>query len=144
MYRHILLPTDGSEFSARAVDAGIRLAKALGARVTALHVIRPLDPDDDAAAFAAQVREHARRSEASTRQALGYAERTARTAGVSCAVLQKETDSPWEEIVKAAKSEDCDLIFMASHGHRGMAALVLGSETHKVLMHSTIPVLVVR
>lgn len=139
MYRNILLPTDGSEFSARAVDAGVRLAKALGARVTALHVTRPLGPDEDDA----QVREHARRSEATARQALGYAERTARAAGVPCAVLQKETDSPWEEIVKAAKSEGCDLIFMASHGHRGTAALLLGSETHKVLTHSTIPVLVV-
>jgi len=144
MYRHIMLPTDGSEFSARAVDAGIRLAKALGARVTALHATRPLGPDDDVAGVGAQAREHARRSEASARRALGYAERTAHAAGVSCAVLQRETDSPWEEIIKAAKSEGCDLIFMASHGHRGMAALLLGSETQKVLTHSTLPVLVVR
>jgi nucleotide-binding universal stress UspA family protein len=137
------LPTDGSEFSARAVDAGVRLAKALGARVTALHVTRPLGPDEDTAGFAAQVREHARRSEATARQALGYAERTARAADVPCVMLQKETDRPWEEIVKAAEGEGCDLILMASHGHRGMAALLLGSETHKVLTHSTIPVLVV-
>jgi nucleotide-binding universal stress UspA family protein len=144
MYQHILLPSDGSEFSARAVDGGIRLAKALGARVTALHVTRPLYPDENAPGFAAQAREHARRSEASARQALGYVERTARAAGVACAVLHKDADSPWDEIIKAAASEGCDLIFMASHGRRGLAAVVLGSETHKVLTHTTIPVLVVR
>jgi nucleotide-binding universal stress UspA family protein len=145
MYRHILLPTDGSELSARAVGEGIRLAKALGARVTALHVTPPLYSEgENPSDFAAQVREHARRSEASTRRALDYAERAAREAGVACAALHKERENPWEEIIWTATSESCDLIFMASHGRRGVAGLVLGSETHKVLTHSKVPVLVVR
>ena len=81
---------------------------------------------------------------ASARRALDYAERAAREAGVACAVLRKERENPWEEIIWTAASESCDLIFMASHGRRGVAGLVLGSETHKVLTHSKIPVLVVR
>lgn len=145
MYRHILLPTDGSELSARAVGEAIRLARALGARVTALHVTSPFYPEgENPSGIAAQIREHAERSEASARRALDYAERAAREAGVACAVLRKERESPWEEIIWTAASESCDLIFMASHGRRGVAGLVLGSETHKVLTHSKIPVLVVR
>ena len=145
MYRHILLPTDGSELSARAVGEGIRLAQALGARVTALHVTPPFYPEgENPSGIAAQIREHGERSEAGARRALDYAERTAREAGVACAVLRKERESPWEEIIWTAASESCDLIFMASHGRRGVAGLVLGSETHKVLTHSKIPVLVVR
>jgi nucleotide-binding universal stress UspA family protein len=145
MYRHILLPTDGSELSARAVAEGIRLAQALGARVTALHVTPPFYPEgENPSGIAAQIREHGERSEAGARRALDYAERAAREAGVACAVLRKERESPWEEIIWTAASESCDLIFMASHGRRGVAGLVLGSETHKVLTHSKIPVLVVR
>ena len=145
MYRHILLPTDGSELSARAVGEGIRLARALGARVTALHVTPPLYPEgENLSGIAAQIREHAERSEVSARRALDYAEHAAREAGVACAVLRKERENPWEEIIWTATSEGCDLIFMASHGRRGVAALVLGSETHKVLTHSKTPVLVMR
>jgi nucleotide-binding universal stress UspA family protein len=145
MYRHILLPTDGSELSARAIDAGIGLAKALGARVTALHVTAPYYPEgENAAAFAAQSRAHAERTEAAAREALEPAVRAARAAGVACAPLHRASDTPWDEIIRAATDEGCDLIFMASHGRRGVAALVLGSETHKVLTHSKIPVLVVR
>ena len=145
MYRHILLPTDGSELSARAVGEGIRLARALGARITALHVTPPFYPEgENLSGIAAQIREHAERSEASARRALDHAERAAREAGVACAALRKERENPWEEIIWTATSEGCDLIFMASHGRRGVAALVLGSETHKVLTHSKIPVLVMR
>jgi nucleotide-binding universal stress UspA family protein len=145
MYKHILLPTDGSPLSERAVADGIRLAKALGAKVTAFHVTPLVHPEsENPTAFAAQVREHERRAEESTRTALGQAEQAARAAGVAWSGLHKEGDSPWEEIIAAAGAQGCDLIFMASHGRRGVSALVLGSETHKVLTHSKIPVLVVR
>ena len=145
MYRHILLPTDGSELSARAVGEAIRLAKTLGARVTALHVTPPFYPEGDSVSgIATQMREHTERSEASARRALDHAERTAREAGVPCSVLRRERENPWEEVIATAASEGCDLIFMASHGRRGVAALVLGSETHKVLTHSKTPVLVMR
>jgi nucleotide-binding universal stress UspA family protein len=145
MYKHILLPTDGSELSERAIREGVRFAKSIGARVTALHVTPPFYPAGlNPGAFTAQADEHARRSKESARGALDFAERTAREAGVSCAVRHQESDSPWNEIIKTATDEACDLIFMASHGRRGVAALVLGSETNKVLTHSKIPVLVTR
>jgi nucleotide-binding universal stress UspA family protein len=112
--------------------------------VTALHVTLPLYSDVSPSNFAARAAEHAQRSEASARTALGQAEQAARAAGVTCAVLHKVGDSPWQEIIAAAGEAGCDLIFMASHGRGGVAALVVGSETHKVLTHSKIPVLVVR
>jgi nucleotide-binding universal stress UspA family protein len=145
MYRHILLPTDGSELSERAVREGVRFAKSIGARVTALHVTPPFYPAGlNPGAFVAQADEHARHAKESTQRALDFAERAAREAGVTCAVRHRESDSPWSEIIKTAGDEDCDLIFMASHGRRGVTALVLGSETNKVLTHSKIPVLVTR
>jgi len=75
---------------------------------------------------------------------LGPAERKAAAAGVACQKLQATSDTPWQAILAAARSERADLIVMASHGRRGVAALLLGSETSKVLTHSKVPVLVVR
>jgi nucleotide-binding universal stress UspA family protein len=145
MYKRILLPTDGSELSERAVREGVRFAKSIGAQVTALHVTPPFYPAGlNPGAFTAQAEEHARQAKESTGRALGFAERAAREAGVQCSTLHKEGGGPWEEIINAAADQECDLIFMASHGRRGVAALVLGSETNKVLTHSTIPVLVTR
>jgi nucleotide-binding universal stress UspA family protein len=145
MYKHILLPTDGSELSAQAVRAGIRFAKSIGARVTALHLTPVFYPMGlNAGAFGTQVEEHAARSNESARLALEVAERAGREAGVSCTALHRESDTPWDAIIKTATGEQCDLIFMASHGRRGAAALLLGSETNKVLTHSKIPVLVTR
>jgi nucleotide-binding universal stress UspA family protein len=145
MYKHILLPTDGSELSERAIREGVRFAKSIGARVTALHVTPPFYPAGmNPGAFLAQSEEHTRRSQESARSALDVAERAAREAGVPCAVLHKVSDGPWDEIIQTATDEGCDLILMASHGRRGVAALLLGSETTKVLTHSKIPVLVTR
>ena len=145
MYKHILLPTDGSELSARAIDAGVGLAKSLGARLTALNVTPPYYPEGgNPSTFVQQSRAHAERSEATARQALDYPARKASEAGVPCAPLHRVADAPWQEIIKAAGDQGCDLILMASHGRRGVAALLLGSETHKVLTHSKTPVLVVR
>lgn len=146
MYRHILLPTDGSALSRSAVESGIRLAKTLDAKVTGLHVV---------AKFAA-ISLDARMRDATTRtrlkamfaeqakQYLAVIERAAKAAGVRCECLCVSGDSPADEIVKTAKASRCDLIFMASHGKAGTSALLLGSETAKVLIHSPIPVLVHR
>jgi nucleotide-binding universal stress UspA family protein len=145
VYKHILLPTDGSELSAAAARAGIQLARALGARVSALHVTPPFTASDmPPAAFAAEVHDHEARAKESARRALGAIEAAASAAGVACTVFHRESYSPYEAIIALAGEAECDLICMASHGRRGVAALLLGSETSKVLTHSKIPVLVTR
>jgi nucleotide-binding universal stress UspA family protein len=144
MYRHILVPTDGSEITAHAIDTAVSLARALGASLTALSVkepfpysaigeMQPLPPQDfmDAQERIAQFRV----------KAVGD---TARAAGLTCKSLTVEAMHPWEAIVDAAQLEGCDLIVMASHGRRGVSALLLGSETQKVLTHCKVPVLVVK
>jgi nucleotide-binding universal stress UspA family protein len=145
MYKHILLPTDGSELSKQAIEHGIALAKAVHARVTALVVSTPLqsivvDPDRVAGSleqYRQLVAEH-------TAQYLGMVRDAAVESGVHCDVVRVEHDHPYEAIIDAATQNDCDLVVMASHGLRGVSAIVLGSETLKVLTHTTIPILVYR
>jgi len=145
MYKHILLPTDGSELSATAIRAGVRFAGEIGARVTALHVTPPYLPTEmTPSAFTAHVQEHEAAAKDSAQRALGAVTDVARAARVPCAVVHRVGASPYEEIIGLAGEAGCDLIFMASHGRRGVAALLLGSETNKVLTHSQIPVLVTR
>ncbi len=145
MYRHILIPTDGSELSRKAIEHGVALARAVDARVTAVTVTVPF------AVLAAEPQKisdtseaYQERMNAVAEQALGEAKQAAEAAGVPCEALHAEHDQPYLSIVETATRRDCDLIVMASHGRRGLAALVLGSETVKVLTHSTIPVLVCR
>jgi nucleotide-binding universal stress UspA family protein len=145
MYHHILLPTDGSELSNKAIPPGIELARSIGARVTGIHVSPPfhtlsIDPllvTDRAADYVADAREVGR-------QYLAAIEAAALAAGVPYVGVHVLHDHPYEAILDEATQRGCDLIVMASHGRRGMAALVLGSETHKVLTHGTIPTLVCR
>jgi nucleotide-binding universal stress UspA family protein len=145
MYKHILLPTDGSDLSATAVRDGIKFAKEAGARVTALHVTPPFHPSEiTPSALNAHLAEHEARVKESARRALAVATEAAAAAGVPCATVHRMSHSPYEEIIKVAAEAGCDLIFMASHGRRGVAALLLGSETNKVLTHSKVPVLVTR
>ena len=145
MYHHILLPTDGSELSTRAVRAGVRLAKSLGARVTALHATPQVDASEMLASdIMERAREYEERLKKEAARALGTVEEAAREVQVACNALHRASDSPWEEIIKVATEQGCDLIFMASHGRRGISALLLGSETTKVLTHSKVPVLVWR
>jgi len=145
MYQHILLPTDGSELSAKAVRDGIQFAKEIGARVTAVHITPPFYPSEmSPSALTAHAQEHEAKSKESAKRALGAVEEAARAAGVPCATLHRVSDGPFEEIIQVATESGCDLIFMASHGRRGVKALLLGSETNKVLTHSRIPVLVTR
>jgi len=144
VYKHILLPTDGSELSKAAMRHGIALAKTIGARVTALVVSTPLtslvvDPDRVSGAL----EQYKALVASQTEKYLDNIKGNAVEAGVTCDTLCIEHDKPYEAIVDTAKNNGCDLVVMASHGLRGVSAL-LGSETLKVLTHSAIPVLVYR
>jgi nucleotide-binding universal stress UspA family protein len=146
MYRHILLPTDGSELANRAVDHALSLAKAISAKVTALTVEASFNVYDIPASRMLQVTgafaEHAEHAKAHAGKILGKVAEAAKAAGVSCETLQMEHDHPYEAIVNAARDRGCDLIVMSSHGRSGIASIVLGSVTQKVLTHTNIPVLV--
>jgi nucleotide-binding universal stress UspA family protein len=149
MYRHILIPTDGSELSEKAVEHGVALAKSINARVTGLTVSAPFHMSSGAlpvwplihSATPEEYRDHI---EAVCMSCLGAVKNAATAAGVICDIVQVEHDQPYLAIVHTAARKLCDLIVMASHGRRGTAAIVLGSETVKVLTHSSIPVLVYR
>lgn len=145
MFRHILLPTDGSPLSEVAVRKGIRFAKTIGAKVTGICVIPKLRYLSYDSELSAEVRK--RMAEACHGQAersMSAIIETAKAAGVPYDTAYETSDHPHEAIVKAAEKKECDLIIMASHGWRGVAGLLLGSETQKVLTHSRIPVLVYR
>ncbi len=144
MYKHILIPTDGSEISAKAVEHAIALAKLTGAALSVLSVKEPfpysaiseMQPTPPQEFYDAQERIAAARVKSVVDAAAA--------AGVKCAATTVEALHPWEAICDHAKENGCDLIVMASHGRRGVAALLLGSETQKVLTHTATPVLVVK
>jgi nucleotide-binding universal stress UspA family protein len=145
MFKHILLPTDGSDLSERAVLAGISFAKEIGARVVGLTVT----PEFHTFTYKTEMLEETEEefNVSAQRQAtknLAVISNAAATAGVPCDVAQVTSDEPWAAILQASKERACDLIIMASHGRRGLKGLILGSETQKVLVHSGIPVLVYR
>jgi nucleotide-binding universal stress UspA family protein len=145
MYKRILLPTDGSEASARAADAGVAFARELGADVVALNVTPPFRVfSTDAEMLEDTPEQYAIASRERARKLLGGIAAAAQAAGVPCSLEHLESDAPWSAIIDTAQRLGCDLIVMASHGRRGIAGLLLGSETQKVLLHSTIPVLVHR
>ena len=144
MYTNLLVPTDGSEITEKAVQSAIALAKALGARLTAVSVKEPfpysaiseMQPVPPQEFYDAQERIAAARVKAVADAAAA--------AGVTCTGVTVEALHPWEAITEHAKAQGCDLIVMASHGRRGVSALLLGSETQKVLTHCAIPVLVIK
>jgi nucleotide-binding universal stress UspA family protein len=146
MYRRILLPTNGSTLCDSAVKKGIEFAKFAGASVVGFHAIPATSyliyteagPSDVLA------EQFERDALARGERLVNALEEQARAAGVACESLMLVNDHPWEGIIEAANQRDCDLIFMASHGRRGLSALLLGSETTKVLTHTKIPVLVYR
>ena len=145
MFKHVLVPTDGSKLSEKAVKQSMQFAKQIKARVTALHVI----PKFHTFTYQAEMLElTAKEYEVSSieraKQYLRFAERAASTAGVTCEGLHAFSDEPYHEIIKTAQRRRCDLIMMASHGRRGIEGFLLGSETQKVLTHSKVPVLVYR
>jgi nucleotide-binding universal stress UspA family protein len=143
MFEHILLPVDGSDVSLRAVDSGIALAARLGARVFAFHVASPF-PASAYAAEALLVPEDVFIEEgvANAQRCLAEVQRRASVAGVLCDAGFEFDHHPYKAIILAAKKQQCDLIVMGSHSWRGLDRLLLGSETHKVILHSELPVLV--
>jgi nucleotide-binding universal stress UspA family protein len=144
MYKHILLPTDGSDLSKAAMRHGVALAKTIGARVTALVVSTPLQSlVVDPSAVSKALEQYKALVASQTEKYLDNVRSDAERAGVACATLCIEHDKPYEAIVETAKARDCDLVVMASHGLRGVSA-ILGSETLKVLTHSSVPILVYR
>jgi nucleotide-binding universal stress UspA family protein len=147
MYAHLLVPTDGSKLSDKAVAHAVALAQALHAKVSFFYA----SPDYPMPAYADGViydpvskKEYAQLAQKEAEKVLARAAAKADAAGVDSARMQTLAASPWEAILKAAKSAKCDAIVMASHGRRGLSAMLLGSETQKVLTHSKLPVLVVR
>ncbi len=145
MYKHILIPTDGTALSETAVDKGVAFAREIGAKVTVMMAIEPAPMVMMAMVQLTeqQNRYHQHAADQAARH-LGEASAKAKAAGVPCETVQVDHDNPYQAIIDTAVKEGCDLIAMASHGRRGISALVLGSETMKVLTHSTIPVLVFR
>lgn len=139
MYKHILMSTDGSELALKGIQHGLALAKQCGSKVTVLTVTQPY-PLQSAATTDSWA--HAQKTHAD--EALVAVWDAAKAADVEVAARQITDNSPAEAIVEAAKSQDCDLIVMASHGRRGVSRLLLGSQTAEVVSHSPVPVLVVR
>ena len=140
MYTHILIPTDGSELAGKGVQHGVALAKLIGAKITILTVLPPdmitADREVD------EIRKASKQKHAE--EVLGAVATQTQTAGVACETIQVEHEHPYQAVIDTADSKGCDLIVMASHGRRGISAIVLGSETVKVLTHCKIPVLVYR
>ncbi len=144
MFQRILLPTDGSDITAKAVSTAVALAKSLGAKLYTISVKEPfpysaiseMQPTPPQEFFDAQERIAAKRVQTVVD--------ACKAAGIACEAHTVEALHPWEAIIDHAKRQECDLVVMASHGRRGVAALLLGSETQKVLTHSQVAVLIVR
>jgi nucleotide-binding universal stress UspA family protein len=147
MYNHILIPTDGSALSRAAAIAGVKLAKSMGARVTGFHAAPPSTPVEYKGMLPVGYRDPAERAriiERTARQHLEVIEKAARSARVRCKVEYVTDDYPAEAIVAAARRNNCDLIFMPTHGRRGFRNSMLGTQTQKVLSLAKVPVLVHR
>ena len=147
MYTQMLVPIDGSKLSDTAVAHAVELAQRVGAKITLFYA----SPDYPMPAYADGIvyepitkKEYAKMAQEEAARVMDEAMKKATSAGVECAQMHVIAAAPWEAILKAAKKSKCDVIVMASHGRRGLSAVLLGSETQKVLTHSKLPVLVVR
>lgn len=148
MFKHILIPTDGSKLASKGIKAGVKLARTAGAKVTGVYVIPPYQPprfsegsDLRGVLTPSQYREQA---EKEARRALAMVEIEAETAGVPCETRSVTASAPWQGILQVARARKCDQITLASHGRGALGGLLLGSETQRVLAHSRLPVLVCR
>jgi nucleotide-binding universal stress UspA family protein len=151
MFRHLLVPTDGSSISQQTVERAVSFAREGAARITFLHVQPELFGPDNLAFFGDAMvvnpgwnEEIARSNVAYAHHVLNQAQELATAAAVSSEGVTVLSSAIYEAILDTAKSHGCDLIFMASHGRRGLAGFLLGSETQRVLTHGSIPVLVYR
>jgi nucleotide-binding universal stress UspA family protein len=145
MFKHILLPTDGSNLSQAAIQKGVQFAKSMQAKITGISVMPEQRYYLYQTDITVQVKEETgKQHKMQADRNLSVIEKAAKDAGVPCETLCEVSDYPYETIIKFAEKRGCDLIMMASHGRRGIGALLIGSETQKVLTHSKIPVLVYR
>ena len=147
MFKHILIPTDGSAVAAKAIKAGVALAKEMGASVTGFYAIEPPPTHIYGEGYLAErglVEELERRARENAQTSVDAISAAAKAAGVPCDTAIGKSVLPYKGIIAAAEKNKCDAVFMASNGHKGLAGLLLGSVTQKVLTHSKIPVLVFR
>ena len=147
MYKHIMIPTDGSELSDKAINAGVDFAKEVNARVTGFTAVPEYQPPSEVeimSRHAISLEQYERDARRQAEAALQKIADRARAAGVAYDAEFVQCDRPHEAIVRAAHKHGCDLIFMASHGRHGISALLHGSQTQGVLAHSKIPTLVYR
>jgi nucleotide-binding universal stress UspA family protein len=145
MYAHILIATDGSDLAERAVEQGLALAKALNAKVTAVTVTEPWTAAVSGEwAVAFPVEEYEKATAANAEKVLGGVQAAAASVGVACDAVHVKDQYAAEGIVEEAKARGCDLIVMASHGRRGIAKFILGSQATRVLAHSAVPLLICR
>lgn len=147
MYKNILVPTDGSALSRSAIAAAVKLAKSIGAKVTAVYAAPPATPlvyKKLLPVGYGTSTEHAAAIRKSVELYLGVVEKAARAAKVPYKLISTTSDFPADVILATAKKEKCDLIFIASHGQRGLTRALLGSQTQKVIAGSKVPVFVHR
>ena len=144
MFTKILVPTDGSELSVKAARGAVEMARRLGARLVGMTVVEPYAYTTLSEYRPEPAAEYEQRVEAIARERLAPIESDAKAANIAVETTVARSFSPFEAIIDTAKRKQCDVIFMASHGRRGLSAVLLGSETQKVLTHSHIPVMVYR
>ncbi len=144
MLQKILVPTDGSELSLRAVKGAVELAVRLNSRIVGVTVVEPYAYASLSEYRPETIAEYEQRADQLARERLNAVQSQAQAAGVACDTVVARSFSPYEAIIEEARRSNCDAIFMASHGRRGLSAVLLGSETQKVLTHSHIPVMVYR
>jgi nucleotide-binding universal stress UspA family protein len=144
MFRKILVPTDGSELSVKAIRGAVEIAKKLGAKVVGMTAIEPYSYSSMSEYRPESFEAFETRTETIAKERLKQVESIAKAAEVDYETTVSKSFSPYEAIIEAATELGCDAIFMASHGRRGLNAILLGSETQKVLTHSSLPVMVYR
>jgi len=142
MYRHILIPTDGSEVAEHGVAHGLALAKSLAAKISVIFVVEHFS--ELTGRFLEVVATYAELRREQAASVLSSAANAAKEAGLSCELIQVEHEQPHQAIIAAAEEKGCDLIVMSSHGRSGLSKLLMGSVTNKVLAHTKTPVLVCR
>jgi len=144
MLEKILVPTDGSELSLHAMSGAVDLARRLGSKIVGVTVVEPYAYASLSEYRPESIAEYEQRADQLGRERLGVLEAQAGAAGVAFEGVVSRSFSPYESIIDVATRTQCDAIFMASHGRRGLSAVLLGSETQKVLTHSHLPVMVYR
>ncbi len=145
MFQHILLPTDGSQLSRDTAERAVVFAKAANAKITALYAKAVGHTENYGDLIEPNALERLTVGpEGKSKEYLGFIKKLCKDAGVDCTAIAVVSETPWEAIINAAEDHDCDLIFMSKHGRGGLSSLLLGSETYRVLTHSSIPVLVYR